>query len=203
MTDRHHYTKAEADRLDRCLLKAKALTDAGKGVAFVSAFGPDPDWGTALATLRADGSGEASTGVLRIIECRALLGSDSPDAHGVCAGLEQLAVGFDPGAAEALRVTLTARQQVVQRLDQEAVQHSVEGRIEEAEAAFEEAMALDPSNPVAFVNRGLMWERQGELERALEDFLEARRLAPTGWTALGTVERLIRDTEASLRANEP
>jgi tetratricopeptide (TPR) repeat protein len=180
-----------------------ANTEAVLGLAFVSAFGPDPDWATALATLRADGSGEASTGVLRIIECRALLGSGSPDAHTACAGLEQLTVGFDPGAAEALRATLTARQQVVQRLDAEAVQHSVEGRIEEAEAAFEEAIALDPSNPVAFVNRGLMWERQGELEWALEDFIEARRRASPGWTALVTVERLIRDTEASLRANEP
>ena len=86
----------------------------------------------------------------------------------------------------------------VRELDDAAVALSMEGRVDEALAKFDSAISLNRSNPIVYVNRGLMHEREGYPELALQDLLTARRLAPEGWPAAAQLEQLIADLEAVL-----
>ena len=45
-------------------------------------------------------------------------------------------------------------------------------------ADYNEAIRLDPSNSVAYSNRGGIWNLKKDFEKAIADFNEAIRLAP-------------------------
>jgi tetratricopeptide (TPR) repeat protein len=47
-------------------------------------------------------------------------------------------------------------------------------------ADFDQAIRLDPTEPLYHRNRGDLWRSKGEHERAIADFSEAIRLAPEG-----------------------
>ncbi len=53
-----------------------------------------------------------------------------------------------------------------------------EGRLEEAIAAFDQAILLDSSLAAAFHNRALAKEHTGRLTEAVEDYTEAIKLDP-------------------------
>ena len=52
----------------------------------------------------------------------------------------------------------------------------VAGRFEEAAAAFEEAVALDPQNGTALYNLGVVRNKTGDAAGAIETFKQAARL---------------------------
>lgn len=54
-----------------------------------------------------------------------------------------------------------------------------DGDLDGAIAAFDQAIALDPRNDLAYLNRGLAHQRNDEIERAIADLNLAIRYAPT------------------------
>lgn len=65
-----------------------------------------------------------------------------------------------------------------------------EGRFEEALAFCTEALALDPQWPAAFNLRGLVLERLGRLQEAMEAYEEAVRFGPAYQEARQNLQRL-------------
>jgi tetratricopeptide (TPR) repeat protein len=53
-----------------------------------------------------------------------------------------------------------------------------EGRLDEAIADFDQAIALEPSNDEAYRQRALAYEKKGQADRAIEDFEKAITLYP-------------------------
>lgn len=65
------------------------------------------------------------------------------------------------------------------------------GRADEAEAAVDETLAIDPDNAHSHATRGWQMLRQSNPEQALESFREALRLDPTAdWARAGILEAL-------------
>ena len=52
------------------------------------------------------------------------------------------------------------------------------GDLDEAIAAFDRAIAEAPRSSLAYINRGLAYQKRGELDRAIADFDKAVRFAP-------------------------
>jgi protein O-GlcNAc transferase len=63
---------------------------------------------------------------------------------------------------------------------------------ERAAAAFDRALALDPENPTAYENRGLLRKEQGDLEGARSDLAHAVRLAPQARSAALALAAVLR-----------
>ncbi len=69
--------------------------------------------------------------------------------------------------------------------------------IDDVIAAFDQALARDPHDATAWLNRGLARQRKGDLNGALDDFTHAIRLAPdapAGYRARARLERQRGDT---------
>lgn len=84
-----------------------------------------------------------------------------------------------------------------------------QGRYEEALWAFGKALELDPRNPAAYRDRGLVYGRMGQWPKALMDLEEALRLVPGNGELLalrgaalvqvGRAEEGVKDLEEGLR----
>jgi tetratricopeptide (TPR) repeat protein len=181
----------------RLLARAPANSEAALGLSYLLTFGPEPDWTAALDALRSPERERPSVPLAGVVECRALVGLRAEGSDAACAEIDGL-VTFDPTTSATRQIALAARLAAVRTLDEAGVALSMEGRIDEALAKFDSAISLNRSNPVVYVNRGLMHEREGHPELALEDFLNARRLAPTGWPQAAVLEQLISDLKAVL-----
>jgi tetratricopeptide (TPR) repeat protein len=56
--------------------------------------------------------------------------------------------------------------------------YASKGNYDRAIQDFDQAIRLDPNNPVAFFSRGNVYARQGEYDHAIDDFDQAIRLDP-------------------------
>ena len=70
------------------------------------------------------------------------------------------------------------------------MQHVVAGRLEKAREVFEQAVATFPAMSRAYVGLGLVYERQGDTERALQWFRRAVEVDPDDSLAARQVARL-------------
>ena len=52
------------------------------------------------------------------------------------------------------------------------------GQLKEAHKLFSRSIEIDPSNAVAYINRGSNLAQMGEFEKALKDLLQARQIDP-------------------------
>jgi tetratricopeptide (TPR) repeat protein len=78
-------------------------------------------------------------------------------------------------------------------------------------ARWTEAVQLNPGNPNAFVERGLLYFKIGDIDRAASDFSEAIRLDPMNaetyslraacWVAKGSIEQAVNDYTDAIRLN--
>lgn len=66
----------------------------------------------------------------------------------------------------------------VENLLADALQRSWDGELEGAIAAFDAAIKVAPAMPVAYLNRGLIYDRQGNRTAAISDLNQAVRLSP-------------------------
>src|SRR5262249_21979685 len=83
------------------------------------------------------------------------------------------------------------------------------GEFDRAMADLNEALKLDPQNPLAFINRGFTWTTHEEHEHAVADFPRALRLDPENPAALndrcfsrailGALTEALADCDESLR----
>ena len=83
------------------------------------------------------------------------------------------------------------------------------GEDDKAIADFTEAIRLDPKNPLAFYNRGLLSGRQGQHDKAIADFTEVIRLDPKNagafhnrglaWDHVGQLDKAIADSSEAIR----
>lgn len=83
-----------------------------------------------------------------------------------------------------------------------------QGDLDAALTAFDRAIAADPRSSLAYLNRGLLWQRRGERERAKADFDRAVRHAPSSaqarfyrGRALG--QGVAAEADAEARRSEP
>jgi tetratricopeptide (TPR) repeat protein len=72
-------------------------------------------------------------------------------------------------------------------LERRGVALAKDGRLEEAIACFQQAIAVDPNSAESHLNLGVAWARQGKLERAVDSFREAARLEPNAPEAHGNL----------------
>src|SRR5688500_18026329 len=56
--------------------------------------------------------------------------------------------------------------------------HQSQRRHDEAIADYDQAIKLDPSDPIHFYNRAISWTAKGDHDRAIADYGEAIRLRP-------------------------
>ena len=83
----------------------------------------------------------------------------------------------------------------------ERFSRSSENDIDDVIATFDQALARDPHNSSAWLNRGLARQRKGDLNGALDDLSHAIRLAPdapAGYRARARLERQRGDTSRAL-----
>ena len=69
------------------------------------------------------------------------------------------------------------------------------GRIDEAQASFEEAIKLDDKNPDAWARKGAMLHAKGEIQRALEMYHKAVAIKPTSMAGRRGVNYALFDLE--------
>jgi len=82
------------------------------------------------------------------------------------------------------------------------------GEYDEAIAALDAAIRLDPQNAVPYVNRGFAWAMKGDLDKAIADFDEAIRLNPkedaaysnrgNAWQGKGELDKAIADYDKAI-----
>jgi tetratricopeptide (TPR) repeat protein len=88
-------------------------------------------------------------------------------------------------AIAALSQVLRDDPQNVHALNNRAIAYLEIGLQSEAEADFDEATRVTVHDHIPFVNRGLLRERSGDLERAVADYTRAIEIAPASsgpWT---------------------
>ena len=76
------------------------------------------------------------------------------------------------------------------------VAHLAHGDLDHAMADFNEAIRLDPKEPRAYFDRGLVWERKHRLQEALTDFQMHSQLAPSDPDGPKAVERVLKELSA-------
>lgn len=64
------------------------------------------------------------------------------------------------------------------------------GRYDEALEELEKAIELQPLNPEAYHNRAVIWERKGEIPKAVQDYQTALRYNPRYQPSLAALHRL-------------
>jgi Tfp pilus assembly protein PilF len=75
-----------------------------------------------------------------------------------------------------------------------------QGDLDGARAAFDQAIALDPHRPLAWLNRGLARQRSGDMDGALADLDRAVRLAPDDARTYHARAQLLRQRGDARRA---
>jgi tetratricopeptide (TPR) repeat protein len=78
----------------------------------------------------------------------------------------------------AFQIDSPEQQEKIQRLLDEALAHEAEGRLHEAALACEGVLVLDPANTSAHSLLGLIYEKQGELEKAVAEYEKVVALNP-------------------------
>jgi tetratricopeptide (TPR) repeat protein len=94
---------------------------------------------------------------------------------------------------------LTARREQAERLLQEAMRLSEQGREEEALLACEGALALQPDLLPALSLKALLHERRGQIEQAIETYQRVVQLNPLSVTERARLESLRRQPRAAVR----
>jgi hypothetical protein len=75
----------------------------------------------------------------------------------------------------------------------DGLNHAWQGNLPAARQAFDQALAADPRSSLAYLNRGLVRERQGDLAAAQADFVLATKLSPGSAQARYHLERARRN----------
>jgi tetratricopeptide (TPR) repeat protein len=84
------------------------------------------------------------------------------------------------------------QQQKIQQLLDEALTHESEGRLHEAALACEGVLVLDPANTSAHSLLGLIYEKQGDLQKAVAEYEKVVALNPDSAADRAKLEELRR-----------
>jgi tetratricopeptide (TPR) repeat protein len=106
-----------------------------------------------------------------------------------------------PDATADIAVTASRMRAPARPGRAEGLARSSDDDIDGVIATFDQALARDPHNSSAWLNRGLARQRKGDLRGALDDLTHAIRLAPdapAGYRARARLERQRGDTGRAL-----
>lgn len=174
---------------------AGELQDAEKH--YYQALKVRPDYGLALTNLAALLSATGRDDEARRLVDEALTQHADKAGPHVAAGLQALRVGDLVKAEREAREAVRQDERNVPAMLVMAQVFRLQGRLETARFAVDNALALEPGNPLLHVERGRVLQAQGERKDALVAFERGARLQPTLCDALEPYGRLLLETGLS------
>jgi serine/threonine protein kinase/tetratricopeptide (TPR) repeat protein len=168
---------------------------------FESALEKDPEYALARAGLgeaylrKFESTGDRQWASLATDQCReALRINDLLIPAHLALGSIDLGTGNAAAAIRELERVLEIDPKNTEALTRLADAYAAQGKPQEAEARYQEAIREKPDYWMGYHNLGLYYYRKGEYEKAAEQFLQVIRLAPansTAYTNLGGMYYLV------------
>jgi tetratricopeptide (TPR) repeat protein len=124
-------------------------------------------------------------------QCGAYNGNDSRFCH-QCGHRLQAERKIPPLDESVFQMDSPEQQQKIKQLLDEALTHEAEGRLHEAALACEGVLVLDPANTSAHSLLGLIYEKQGDLQKAVAEYEKVVALNPDSVADRAKLEELRR-----------
>jgi lipoprotein NlpI len=127
----------------------------------------------------------------------------------VCAGNDGTADDRIAACTRAVASEQLSQEKLAKTFHSRGVEWIGKGDYDRAIADYDEAIRLDPQDPLAYYNRGVAWHGKHDYDRAIADYDQAIRLNPqdpqaydsrgNAWQAKGDLERAIAEYDDAIR----